>query len=73
MNDLKITFLSADWQAIVHWAKVELANKVARLSDTELSHDATQVVRGEIKALRNLLAQPELAAQAQVEGSTDWT
>jgi hypothetical protein len=70
-NQLIVNWMSGDWIETQRWATEELEGKRAKL-ETILDHDTTQMLRGEIKVLKNLLAQPDMAAQEQQGASPDW-
>lgn len=66
MDDLQLNWNSEAWQSVAAWARKEAARKSMLLEDPKLPYDETQVVRGELRMIRNLLAQPDLAAQVKV-------
>jgi len=69
---LNMNWMSGDSVELMRWVTVELENKRVQLERIGLTHDETQVLRGEIKILKNLLAQPDMAAQGQVGSHPDW-
>jgi hypothetical protein len=60
--------MSGDWVEVQRWANDELAAKRALLELPNATHDESMVLRGEIKVLKNLLAQEDLSAPVPVGG-----
>lgn len=60
MNDLPL-----DWLAVVKWAGSEIDKQAIVLQSLELTHDQSTALRGEIRALKRLLALPKTRAQQQ--------
>lgn len=69
---LSLNWNSPEWQETHRWLTEELDAKRAKLEQPTLTHDETQVVRGEIKVLKNILAQPDMAAQGEVPVIPDY-
>jgi len=72
VNTLDLFWGGPQWLEVRRWATEELDAKRGLLEQPQLTHDESNVLRGEIKVLKNLLAQPEMAAQAKVEAAPDW-
>lgn len=68
MNALELNWMSGDWVEVQRWANDELAAKRALLELPNATHDESMVLRGEIKVLKNLLAQEDLSAPVPVGG-----
>lgn len=71
-NQLAVNWNASDWQSVAAWAREELSGKRSKLEQVGLSASDGDVLRGEIKVLKNLLAQPELAAQVTPEADPNW-
>lgn len=65
MNEIQ----NLPWQRVVAWAEEELKVLRKRIERLDCSHDETQVARGEIRALKNLLELPQKLAPQQVQTS----
>jgi len=53
-----VNFTDATWYGIRDWSIIELRKERLRLESTELSHEATQELRGSIRRLKALIALP---------------
>jgi len=62
MNLLELNWMSGDWVEVQRWANEELAAKRGLLEQPTTTADESMVLRGEIKVLKNLLAQEELSS-----------
>lgn len=63
-------FSTLTWAHVQKWANDELSRLRVRNDSVELTHDETASLRGEIRALKRLIALPEEAArQAQMASS----
>ena len=63
-------FSTLTWAYVHKWANDELSRLRVRNDSAELTHDETNALRGEIRALKRLLALPEEAArQVQMASS----
>lgn len=71
-DELVCNWMSGDWIAVATWAQARLADKRSQLENPLLDQNGAQVLRGEIKILKDLLAQPDLAAQEQPGVGPDW-
>ena len=56
-------FSTLTWAHVREWAGKEIERLRQRNDSTELDHDQTCFIRGEIRALKRLLALPEEAAR----------
>jgi hypothetical protein len=63
MNLLELNWIAPSGVELLRWVNEELAGKRAKLEQPTITHEEAQVLRGEIKVLKNILAQPELVAQ----------
>lgn len=57
---------SETWRTVEKWARAELEKQERLLKDPMLPHDQTQVVRGDIKRLEELLALPSPKVKPKV-------
>jgi hypothetical protein len=61
------------WSRVKHWADEELKSLRSKLEAPVRSHEETQVIRGEIRALKRLIDLPvELAAQRPQIAPPGW-
>lgn len=67
-------FSTLNWAYVQKWAGQEIDRLRAKNDSMELDHDQTTSLRGEIRALKRLLALPEEAARvAQMASSAQPT
>ena len=59
-----MNWLGADWQNLAAWLDDEIAGKRAKLENPKTTWEETLVLRGELKALKNLAAQADLDRHA---------
>lgn len=67
---MEIDFNTATWAQVDRWARARI-EYLRQRNDGALSELETASLRGQIKALKNLLGLPEEAARAQSAGSAD--
>lgn len=67
-------FSNLSWAQVKQWAGEEIERLRQRNDSIDLTHEQTYVLRGEIRALKRLLALPEEAARkAQMASSAQPT
>ena len=63
-------FSNLNWAHVQQWASDEIVKLRLRNDSTELTHEQTVALRGEIRALKRLLALPEeVARKAEMASS----
>lgn len=63
-------FSTLQWAHVQKWANDEIDRLRTRNDSIELTHDQTMTLRGEIRALKRLLALPEeVARKSQMASS----
>jgi hypothetical protein len=55
-----MNWLGRDWQELRRWVKEELASKRAQLEDPKIEDRHAQLLRGEIRVLKNIEAQEKM-------------
>jgi len=59
LKEGKINIYSMTWKYIEAWANLEIENARKRNDSINLSHDATTILRGKIKAFKDLIDLPK--------------
>lgn len=69
---MRIDRQSETWLEVEAWARAELASCMARLKNPRTSVDETNALRGEIKALEELLALPDPKATPKIAADVSY-